>query len=145
VARTEHRARNDALLAARGVDVNVEAFVQDDRGRILLQQRADHHWALPAGGRAPGESLGQAIVRALARQFRMNVEVLGVVGIYRETDEPHQRVSVCLRVRPLGAEPVPIRSVRWVVQDELGALPIRESTQVRIAHGLEQRTQPYIG
>ncbi|MFY1669986.1 NUDIX domain-containing protein [Plantactinospora sp. WMMB334] len=64
------------------------ALVADDRGRILLQRRADSgNWSLPGGTMELGETLGDAVIRETREETGLNVELTGILGIY--TDPRH--------------------------------------------------------
>ncbi len=80
----------------------------------------------------------------------------GIVGIYTNPNhvmaysdgEVRQQFSICFRARYLAGEPTPSSEsseVRWVSQQELDELPIHPSMRLRIDHGYEQRSEPYVG
>ena len=61
----------------------VAAVIRDDKGCLLLQQRHDGSWSLPAGAVEPGETPGQAIVREVFEETGLHVtpeRVIGVLG-----------------------------------------------------------------
>ncbi|HSP39485.1 MAG TPA: NUDIX domain-containing protein [Frankiaceae bacterium] len=62
----------------------VGAVVTDSRGRILLVQRANEPgrglWSLPGGRVEPGETDEQAVVREVAEETGLTVEVGRLVG-----------------------------------------------------------------
>jgi 8-oxo-dGTP pyrophosphatase MutT (NUDIX family) len=61
----------------------VAAVVHDDEGRILLQQRHDDSWSLPAGAVEPGETPRAAVLREVLEETGLVVQataLLGVVG-----------------------------------------------------------------
>lgn len=61
----------------------VAAVVRDDEGRILLQQRHDDSWSLPAGAVEPGETPLAAVLREVLEETGLVVQataLLGVVG-----------------------------------------------------------------
>lgn len=54
----------------------LSAVVVDDAGRVLLTERRDNgEWALPSGILEPGEQPAQAIVREVAEETCVRVEV----------------------------------------------------------------------
>jgi 8-oxo-dGTP pyrophosphatase MutT (NUDIX family) len=61
----------------------VAAVVRDDKGHVLLQQKHDGSWSLPAGAIEPGETPGQAVVREVFEETDLRVtpkRIAGVVG-----------------------------------------------------------------
>jgi 8-oxo-dGTP pyrophosphatase MutT (NUDIX family) len=53
----------------------MSAIVRDASGRILLQQRHDDSWSLPAGAIEPGESPSVAIVREVLEETGVGCEL----------------------------------------------------------------------
>ncbi|WP_433228917.1 NUDIX domain-containing protein [Micromonospora sp. CA-248260] len=135
----------------------VTVFVLDAQDRVLLIRRTDNGlWAIPGGAQDFGEYIAETAVREAKEESGIDVEVTEIVGIYTDpkhvmayTDgEVRQQFSICFRARPIGGEPTPSSEsseVRWVGRDHLRELPIHPSIQLRITHGYEHRTQPYIG
>ncbi len=133
------------------------ALVTDDRGRILLQRRADSgNWALPGGVMDLGETLGDAVVRETREETGLDVELTGVLGIYTdpghviayEDGEVRQEFVVVFTARVVsGTLGVSGEStdVRFIDPADLDALPIHESVRLRLRHHLEGRRQPYLG
>lgn len=156
MARIEH-FNDPAAPAANSIVAAVTAFVLDVDGRLLLQRRTDNElWALPGGAQDFGEYIAETVVRECKEETGVDVEVIDVVGIYTNpnhlvefTDgEVRQQFSICFRARPLGGELATSSEssdVRWVHPDELPDLPIHESMRLRIRHGFENRSKPYIG
>jgi 8-oxo-dGTP pyrophosphatase MutT (NUDIX family) len=74
------RARvGDSLLMIPAV----AAIVRDREGRVLVHQRPDDSWSLPAGSIEPGETPAQAVVRETYEETGLQVRpnrVAGVVG-----------------------------------------------------------------
>ena len=156
MARTEHFHDPNAP-AANSIVVAVTAFVVNDAGELLLIRRSDNGlWALPGGAQDIGECIADTVVRETREETGIDVEVTGLVGIYSSPHhviaysdgEVRQQFSICFRASPTGGE---LRAssesteVRWVPVADLGVLPIHESMRLRIDHGYENRTQPYIG
>ena len=85
--RTDYYHDPDAP-AANSLVPGGSAIVEDDRGRILLQRRADSgNWSLPGGVMEIGESIGDAVVREVREETGLDVELTGVVGLF--TDPAH--------------------------------------------------------
>jgi 8-oxo-dGTP pyrophosphatase MutT (NUDIX family) len=81
----------------------VAAIVRDERSRILLQQRHDNSWSLPAGAVEPGESPPVAVVREVFEETGLRVRpsrIAAVVGgsacrvRYQNGDEVEYVVTV---------------------------------------------------
>lgn len=61
----------------------VAALVSDTEGRLLIHQRPDGTWSLPAGAIEPGETPAQAVVRETLEETGLQVipeRVAAVVG-----------------------------------------------------------------
>ena len=136
----------------------VTAVVEDDQGRLLLIHRVDNdRWALPGGQVEVGERVAETVVREVREETGIEVEVLGLTGIYSDPKhviayddgEVRQQFALSFRARPVGGS---LRSsdeaseVRWLATDELDRLDIHPSMRLRIRHGLDGRmAAPYIG
>lgn len=76
--RVRERVGSDLLLIPA-----VAAIIRDEDGRILVQQKHDGTWSLPAGAMEPGESPASAVVRETHEETGLRVQperVAGVVG-----------------------------------------------------------------
>lgn len=61
----------------------VAAVIRNVRGEILLIRRADDgRWGLPAGAVDPGESPAAALVREVREETGLEVEPVGVMGVF---------------------------------------------------------------
>ena len=132
------------------------AIIFDDQGRILLHRRADNGlWSLPGGTMEIGESILDCVIREAREETGLDVEVLGLVGIYSDPDyvieyddgEVRQQFSVCFRCRPVEGD---LRQgdesteLRWVRHDEIEGVDLQPSIGLRINHALEG-SEPYLG
>jgi 8-oxo-dGTP pyrophosphatase MutT (NUDIX family) len=147
-----------AAPAPNAIVPAVTAVVQDDEGRVLLIHRTDNdRWALPGGGTELGESVTQTVVREVREETGIDVEVLGLVGIYSDPrhviayddGEVRQQFSLCFRARPIGGTltmSAESTEVRWIAPSDLVGLNVHPSMRLRIDHGLNRSlTAPYIG
>lgn len=156
MARTEHYHDPNAPTA-NSIVVAVSVFVRDESERVLLIRRSDNGlWSLPGGGQEIGESVAQTAVRETWEETGITVEVTGIVGVYSDPrhvieysdGEVRQQFSLCFRATPVGGVLTPSdesTDVRWVQRDELGGYDIHPSTLLRITHGYQDRSEPYIG
>jgi ADP-ribose pyrophosphatase YjhB (NUDIX family) len=156
MGRVEH-FNDPGSPAANSIVVAATAFVQDDRGRVLLIRRTDNGlWAIPGGAQDFGEYVAETAVRETREESGIETEVVGLVGIYTNPNhkveyadgEVRQQFSLCFRARPIGGALRPSdesSEVRWVARDDLDALTIHPSMRLRIDHGFERRPEPYIG
>ena len=112
----------------------VVAFVEDGRGRFLVQPRTGDPllsgvWELPGGKVAPGEDHAKALAREVLEETGLDVRVGELVCALCH-DYGERRVALhafrcALAGAPLaGASARPARAARWVTLDECRALPI---------------------
>jgi ADP-ribose pyrophosphatase YjhB (NUDIX family) len=140
---------------ANSIRVAVSAFVLDDAGRLLMIRRTDNDlYAMPGGGQEVGETVAQAVVREVAEETGIDVEVTGVIGVYSnpahviayDDGEVRQEFSICFRATPTGGQPrtsSESSEVEWVTRERLDELNIHPSIRLRIGHGFDGRQAPY--
>ncbi|MGW0980307.1 NUDIX hydrolase [Streptomyces xiamenensis] len=144
--------------AANSVVPSVVAFIQDSHGRILMIRRSDNgRWALPGGGHDAGESIADTVIREAKEETGIDVEVIGLSGIYTDPGhvmafsdgEVRQQFSMCFRAKPVGGElrtSEETTEVRWVAPADLSAFDVHPTMRQRIEHALDtERSAPYIG
>ena len=59
--------------------------IQDSQQRVLLQRRGDREtemWGFPGGVVELGESVAEAATREIAEETGLDVEIVGLLGIY---------------------------------------------------------------
>lgn len=154
MARRDHYHDPDAPPAT-SIAVAVSAFVQDDAGRLLMIRRTDNGLhSIPGGTHELGETLTATAVRETAEETGIDVEVVGLVGLYSnpahviayDDGEVRQEFSICFRARPIGGQPrgsSESSEARWVDLDQLDRLDVHPSIRLRIGHALAHRSEPY--
>ncbi len=88
----------------------VKAIARDSEGRILLLKRSDAarlypgRWDVPGGKVDPGESFSEALIREVAEETGLSVELTSVVGA-TEFELPGARFAVLfMEARCTGGE-----------------------------------------
>ncbi|MEX5270253.1 NUDIX domain-containing protein [Kocuria sabuli] len=67
------------------VQAAVAAVVCDEAGRVLLVRRVDNgKWGVPSGHVEVGETVAQAVVREVAEETGLQVEVTRQIGVYSD-------------------------------------------------------------
>jgi len=102
-----------------------------ERGsRLLVIRRALHipkggRWCFPGGHVEPGETAKVAVVREFREELAITVRPTQRLGAVRVLDTRH--VLAVWRVAYLGGEinpsPAEVAEVRWMLPEELGAIP----------------------
>lgn len=157
MARIDHLDDPDAP-SPNSIVPATNVVVANDAGEILVIRRTDNgNHALPGGGMDLGESIVASAVRETREETGIVVEITGLVGIYTnpnhlieyDTDgEVRQEFAVVFTAKPIGGTLTTSSessSVMWVRPTDLAGLRMHPSMRQRIAHYLEQRTEPYLG
>ena len=71
-------AIGNSLLMMPGV----AAVVHNEGGELLLQEKADGTWSLPAGAMEPGETAEEAVRRELREEAQLDTERTTLLGCY---------------------------------------------------------------
>jgi len=146
-----------AAPKANSVVPSTTAIVADGQGRIALVKRKDNElWALPGGGMELGESIEQGAVREVKEETGLDVEVVGLVGVYTnpqhvmayDDGEVRQQFSLCFTTKLLGGElqfDDESTDIAWVAEGDLASYPMHPSMQLRVQHFFDRRALPYLG
>ncbi|MFF0042572.1 NUDIX domain-containing protein [Streptomyces mirabilis] len=145
-----------AAPKANSIVPAVTAFVVNDAGDVLLEQRSDNgRWGMPGGAQEVGENIAGTVVREVLEETGIHVEVVGLVGIFTDPGhviafadgEVRQEFSLCFRARPIGGE-IKVSSesfaVQWVRRAELDSLDISPTTRRRLEEGFCNAEVPLI-
>jgi ADP-ribose pyrophosphatase YjhB (NUDIX family) len=153
----EHRERAGVFQRGRRDQPTQPVLVAGQLAGAADALRTDNGlWALPGGAQDFGEYIAETAARETREEAGVEVEVTGVVGIYTNPNhvveysdgEVRQQFSICFRGHYVSGQPTTSdesSAVRWVAQDELDTLPIHPSMRLRIDHGFERWTEPYVG
>jgi ADP-ribose pyrophosphatase YjhB (NUDIX family) len=157
VSRRTDYFHDPAAPAPNSLVPGGSALVVDEAGGILLQCRADSgNWSLPGGTMDIGETLPGAVVRETLEETGLEVELIGILGVYTDPGhviayqdgEVRQEFVVVFTARVTGGDLAvsdESTDVRFVAPAELDSLPMHESVRLRIRHHLEGRARPYLG
>jgi len=122
----------------------------------MIERTDNGLWALPGGAQDLGESVVEAARREVHEETGIDVEIIGLSGIYSDPrhviayddGEVRQEFSLCFHARPVGGNLRPSsesREARWVSPDFLPSLKIAPSMRLRVTHALKQDPRPYLG
>lgn len=89
------------------------AFIQNEQGEILLQQRTDNHlWGLPGGGMELGERADQTAVTEVYEETGLHVQVKQLLAVYSDqanwliypNGDECKAISLVFRCQVMGGE-----------------------------------------
>jgi 8-oxo-dGTP pyrophosphatase MutT (NUDIX family) len=140
-----------AAPIAHGLLPAVFAAARNPQGQVLLVCRADDdNWELPGGRVEVGESAAQSVVREVAEESGVDIEVTGVVGVYTDpahvlaypNGEVRQQFAVCFHAHAVAGEVHPDQSettaAGWFYPHETRGLPMHPTMRQRLVHALSE-------
>jgi 8-oxo-dGTP diphosphatase len=118
--------------------IGVAGVVVDDVGRALtVRRRSPQRWELPGGALERDERIADGLVREVREEIGLDVEPLGLSGIYQNIAlGPVALVFACRRVDGTERLSDETSDWRWVSRDEVDAL-MPPAWAVRFADGLD--------
>jgi ADP-ribose pyrophosphatase YjhB (NUDIX family) len=145
--------------APRAQDVLPAAFAaaRNAAGELLLVRRADDgNWELPGGRIEVGESVSQTVVREVAEESGVAIELTGLAGVYSDPthvlvdpgDVVHQQLALCFHAVPAAGTGAPrpdgdeTTAAGWFAVDALAGLAIHPAVWLRIRDALTAPGRP---
>jgi 8-oxo-dGTP pyrophosphatase MutT (NUDIX family) len=110
-----------------------DGAVIDDRGRLLLVQRADNHkWAMPGGALEVGETPAEGVIREVFEETGTRCQPVALVGVFDSricgTVSPFHLYQFVFLCRPLtetahetASHAHEVLRAMWFAEDELPA------------------------
>ncbi|MCE0764893.1 NUDIX domain-containing protein [Pseudonocardia kujensis] len=148
--------------APRAHDVLPAAFaaVRNRDGKLLLVRRIDDgNWELPGGRIEVGESANEAVVREVAEESGITIELTGFAGVYSDPShvlvDPngsiHQQLALCFHAVPTvldeGSSPRPdgveTNAAAWCANADIADLTMHPAMRLRIDNAVGAPAQPY--
>jgi ADP-ribose pyrophosphatase YjhB (NUDIX family) len=109
MVRVREYYQDPSTPTARDVLPAAFAAVRSSEGELLLVRRIDDgNWELPGGRLEVGESAVHAVVREVAEESGITIELTGLAGVYSDPthvlvdpdDTIHQQLALCFHAVP---------------------------------------------
>jgi 8-oxo-dGTP pyrophosphatase MutT (NUDIX family) len=160
VVRLREFYRDAAAPSAQDVLPAAFAAVRNPIGEILLVHRIDDgNWELPGGRIEVGESAAEAVIREVAEESGVTIELTGLAGVYSDPthilvdpgDVIHQQLALCFHAVPApddaGAQPRPddveTDAAAWFSTAEVSGLAMHPAMRLRIEDAVHAPDHPH--
>jgi 8-oxo-dGTP diphosphatase len=133
------------LAGEERFSVAAYAVVENDGGEVLLTRRRESDdWVLPGGSVEHEEAPWEAVVREVAEETGLEVEVVRLVGLYAKRQE--RDLVLVFEASATGGEPRASDERDRVAFFDPGRLPAETSDRdrERIAHAVGERESPVL-
>jgi 8-oxo-dGTP pyrophosphatase MutT (NUDIX family) len=120
---------------------SVAAVIRDESGCLLLQQKAEHVWSLPAGAIEPGERPEDAVRREVREETALLVEPTEIRGVFGGSDfrlaypngDVVEYTVVLFRCKVVGTSNGPLdpetKALRYFPREQMPALGLPYPTE----------------
>jgi len=156
MARTEYY-HDVAAPQARELLPAAFAVVRSRSGRVLLVRRADDgYWELPGGRVEVGESASAAVVREVAEEAGVPIDVTGLAGVYSDPGHvlayPHgrgtyQQIAICFHAFSAAGHTQPdhdeTTDAGWFDPEQTARLAIHPAMRRRLTDALAEPYQAH--
>ncbi|WP_431998864.1 NUDIX hydrolase [Sphaerimonospora mesophila] len=119
--------------------VSVAGVIVDDRGRVLLTQRADNdQWQAPGGVLELNEGITDGLRREVSEETGLTVEPVALTGVYKNMTRGI--VALVFRCRPTGGQLTindEVQRFHWATPDEVRQM-VTEAFAVRVLDALHE-------
>jgi ADP-ribose pyrophosphatase YjhB (NUDIX family) len=161
VVRIREYYREENTPAAHDVLPAAFAAVRNSAGKLLLVRRIDDgNWELPGGRIEVGESAVDAVVREVAEESGITLEITGLAGVYSDPThvlvDPggivHQQLAICFHAGPAsradGGRPRPdgieTDAAAWFDTSEIADLRIHPAMRLRIDNAVRAPGESFV-
>jgi ADP-ribose pyrophosphatase YjhB (NUDIX family) len=159
MVRVREYYQDPSTPTARDVLPAAFAAVRSSEGELLLVRRIDDgNWELPGGRLEVGESAVHAVVREVAEESGITIELTGLAGVYSDPThvlvDPdatiHQQLALCFHAVPAltdgdqtRPDDIETDAAAWFSISEIADLKIHPAMRLRIDNALRTPQQSY--
>ncbi|WP_373286896.1 NUDIX hydrolase [Thermopolyspora flexuosa] len=121
--------------------MSVAGVIVDDRGRVLLTQRADNgQWQAPGGVLEISEGITEGLRREVLEETGLTVEPVALTGVYKNM--ARGIIALVFRCKATGGSLTlndEVRDFHWATPDEVSEM-VTEAFAVRVLDALHDGT-----
>ncbi|WP_432862283.1 NUDIX hydrolase [Microbispora rosea] len=125
--------------ADRRHSVSVAGVIVDDRGRVLLTQRADNgQWQAPGGVLEISEGITEGLAREVREETGLTVEPVALTGVYKNMTRGI--VALVFRCKATGGSLAindEVQRFHWATPEEVPEM-VTEAFAVRVLDALHE-------